>query len=402
MEGPYNPGSGLMPPLLAGRAPQFNRAEQVLGRVHHFGTPATPMVLTGPRRLGKTVTLRMLADRARSRGFVAAYVTLDRGSSTPQRLAAAMAESLAPSADRGGERWQRWRERLGSLSVEVSVAGLVKIGGRVDRAGLDPALNRDTLTALIGEAAAIATDKGCSGLALFIDELQEAPESDLVILANAIQDNLSTGTAALAIFGAGLPQTPDRLMSAASFAERFTYQVLGRLSDDEAGTALLQPAADAQVRWEEAAAETVLSHAKGSPYLIQLFGRGAWTQAQPGPGGTIRAADAAAGTAAAEADLWNGMFRGRWNKATAAERELLAAVAATLGQDDTSTTADVTTLLGKTSPQISTLRVRLIDKGILEAPSYGRLGFTMPGFEEFVLAETGMGTAGPAGPAGNR
>lgn len=41
-------------------------------------------------------------------------------------------------------------------------------------------------------------------------------------------------------------------------------------------------------------------------------------------------------------------------------------------------------MTGRTTPQLSTARKALIDKGLIEATGQGRLRFTMPGFAEFV------------------
>jgi hypothetical protein len=87
--------------------------------------------------------------------------------------------------------------------------------------------------------------------------------------------------------------------------------------------------------------------------------------------------------ALAEQDLGDGMFRGRWNRATAAEQRVLLAIAKATNDDGVSTMARVTAVMGKSARQISVLRARLIDKGTIESPRHGKLAFTMPGFEAF-------------------
>jgi AAA ATPase domain len=383
---PYRPGAGSMPAFLAGRAEEISRVEQILSRTEHYGTPAAaPFILTGPRGVGKTVTLQAVRERAAQRGFVTAHLTLDRHGPFAPRLAAALAEPLAAAQGRSATpAWKRWNERLRSFSVEVSVAGVVKVGGSLERADASP-VDRDALRELLTEGADLARSRGRRGLFLSFDEIQEAVVADLVVLTNLLQDVLGAGSAPIVVVGAGLPATPERLMSAGSFAERFTYRTLDNLTRPEATEALLRPATEIGVRWEEEAADLVLDAAQGAPFLVQLYGDTSWQEADPRPRGAIRAEHARAGLEAGREALHHGMFRGRWNRATAAEKRLLAAVAACADDQGVARTADVVAHLGRRSATaISAQRARLLDKGLLHAPARGQLSFALPGFADYV------------------
>jgi len=377
-----------MPPRLAGRSREIERAVDLLARVQQFGTPAgVPLILTGPRGVGKTVVLGAVGEEGRRRGFVVVPVTLDRQTSAAQRIASAVARELARELGRQrGARWSRWQERLASFSVEVSVAGIVKIGARANEKDQSSA-DRDALVGLLEDSATLAREKNRPGLLLTVDELQEGSSTDLSVWANTVQDTVTAGVAPVVIVGAGLPRTPERLMEAATFSERFNYRRLDRLSMSDASLALLDPAATVHVSWGRSAAQLVLERAKGSPFLLQLFGEAAWAVAAPGEGGHISEADAAQGLALAEEDLADGMFRGRWNRATDAEQRVLLAIAQASNADGVATTARVSAVVGKSARQISVLRARLIDKGIIESLRHGELVFTMPGFEAFVLEQ---------------
>ena len=63
----FNPGSGLRPPVLAGREPQQRALAGLLRRVKK-GTPPSEAVLYGPRGNGKTVLLRQFEDDCRAAG----------------------------------------------------------------------------------------------------------------------------------------------------------------------------------------------------------------------------------------------------------------------------------------------------------------------------------------------
>ncbi|MDR1186283.1 MAG: hypothetical protein LBK95_02305 [Bifidobacteriaceae bacterium] len=90
----------------------------------------------------------------------------------------------------------------------------------------------------------------------------------------------------------------------------------------------------------------------------------------------------------AEQAVWGeleSMFQPRWQAASAAERRFLRAMAA--HQGETVTRADVARRLGVDTTRLSAARRSLIAKGVVEAPRYGELRFTVPGFGRFVSSQ---------------
>jgi hypothetical protein len=73
--------------------------------------------------------------------------------------------------------------------------------------------------------------------------------------------------------------------------------------------------------------------AGGSPYLIQLMGEESWMQARPEAGTSIRLQHVEAAAVEVRENLDNGMFRGRWAKATPVEKAVIVAIADTAGTD---------------------------------------------------------------------
>jgi len=214
------------------------------------------------------------------------------------------------------------------------------------------------------------------------------------VLANAIQDAGKASEAPLAIFAAGLPQTPELVMEAASFTERFDFRSLGRLDADAAERALVEPALGLQVHWDTDAAELAVHQAGGSPYLIQLIGEESWMQARPEAGTSIQLQHVVAAAVEVGENLDNGMFRGRWAKATPVEKAVIVAIADTADTDGIATTGAISTALGVQARQWSMARQSLIDKGMIEPAGRGRLRFTMPGFAAFLEK---VGAAGDPG-----
>lgn len=406
MDSPYRPGFGARPAVLVGRDAQLARAEAILTRVENSGEAATSVVFTGARGLGKTVTLGVIGDSARQRGFLVAAVSMDRVSDNVQMLAGAVAEGIAPLHHAGGASsvWQRMKERLAALSIEVN-AGVVKIVSDAPKRSrhATTTVQRQVLAALTADAAGAAREKDRAGLVVLIDELQEAPTDQLVVLANAIQDATKTERIPLSIFAAGLPQTPELVMAAASFTERFDFRTLGRLERGDAERALIEPALALKVRWDPEAAAMALDSAGGSPYLIQYIGDEAWTQAQPRDGSNVNVDHAEAAVAQVRDNLDSGMFRGRWAKATPAEKAVISAIAQVRDPDGVASTADVSAVLAVDTRRWSMARRSLIDKGLVEPVAHGLLRFTMPGFGEFVAAQTDqLDGANPIRPGGSR
>lgn len=387
MESPYSPGAGVPPPVMVGRDRVYGRAVELLARTESFGHPGrSPLIITGVRGVGKTVLLGAVQSHAASLGFLTAAVVVDRQGPLPTRIAAAIGEAMRPlQPNSTSSRWHRWLEWLRRLSVEVSVPG-VKIGTPRDSAATarDRTADRDLVVSLLRESAELARAER-PGLLLALDELHEGPDGDLSVVTGLAQELVGSP---LIVIGAGLPQTPDRLMAAGSFAERFQYQRLGFLDPSDAATALLAPASSQHVNWDQDAADHVLNAAAGAPYLLQLYGDNSWRAAEPGLGSRIRLEHAQTGVSTAREELQSGLFRGRWNRASGLEQQYLRAMASQLGPDGSANTGTIAGALGRDITNLSSVRRRLIDKGLIQPTGHGRVEFSIPGFEIFIAAET--------------
>ncbi|MBA3745648.1 hypothetical protein [Sporichthya sp.] len=291
-------------------------------------------------------------------------------------------------SSRYAERWDKFTDRLAGFNIEISLAGVVKVTGQPQAATESTVVTQDMLRALVIDATEQLTEAGRAGLMLTFDELQEAPVEDLRVLVNVLQELTVSGHPVVTV-AAGLPALPERLMEAGSFAERFAFRRMHNLTPQAAMTALLTPAQRLGVRWAEDSAEAVVMLCGGSPYLLQLYADAAWRAAEPRAGATVTPDQVDAGVQDAERALWDGQYRGRWNRATPAEKDLLAAIALSLGDEGFARTADISAQLGKSASQLSQSRADLIDKGLVEAVGHGQLAFTVPGFERFVRAVTG-------------
>ena len=78
---------------------------------------------------------------------------------------------------------------------------------------------------------------------------------------------------------------------------------------------------------------------------------------------------------------------GTIGNATAAERDYLVAMAK--DGDGPSSSGTIATRLGKRNNQLGPARANLIAKGLIYAPAYGAIAFTVPGMGEFVARQRG-------------
>jgi AAA ATPase domain len=378
---PYAPGAGTPPPELAGRDGEQTSFGVLLKRLA-AGRPEQNLALWGLRGVGKTVLLNRFASEAEDAGWGTGYVEL-RGRGPLRPVLAQIAAQAAHSLARGEgvkERLRRSLSVISSFSVTAMPAGItfkVEVDptpGRGDSGQLDVDL-QDVLVEL-GETARAAD----GGVVLFFDEMQFAERDDLQALLAAFH-RIAQRQLPVALVCAGLPQLPGRLAEASSYAERlFQYVEIGRLTDDAAKAALTVPASREDVDYEPAALDFILARAERYPFFLQTYGRYAWLVAERSP---ITERDAKAADTIAQEQLDSGFHRARFNRATAAERRYLAAIAE-LG-DGPQQTAEVSARLGTDQRRTALVRQNLIDvKGLVYSPRRGYVDFTAPLFGDYI------------------
>src|SRR5262245_35945299 len=150
----------------------------------------------------------------------------------------AFALRSTPAQAKLRDRWQP--------GIEVPAAS-----GRADSGDIEI-----DLVELFTDAASVATDVG-TGIALFIDEMQDVEAPDVSALCAACHD-LSQLGAPLIVVGAGLPHLPAVLSASKSYSERlFRYQRIDRLDRIAADRALTAPAWREGVEYEAKALDAL-------------------------------------------------------------------------------------------------------------------------------------------------
>lgn len=382
VDNPYSPGAGLRPTVLAGRQAELDSFEAILRR-GELGRPSRGMMLTGLRGVGKTVLLNEFASRADERDWIVAQTEVrpDGSMALLANVAALITAGLRRQQGRKlSDLTKRALSSIKAFSLTVDPQGTVAASIDMDVVGSgDLEIDLSVLATDVGKAA---REFG-TGVAVFIDELQELDRRSMASLAAAAhvagQRNVP-----FTVVGAGLPNLPGKLSEAKSYAERlFDYRPLGKLAEQTAIEALAGPAEATDVQWEPEALEQTIAAAGGYPYFLQEFGAAAWNSSA---GPDISLQDAVNGIRLGQAILDGGFFRSRWDRATATERLYLRAMA--VGDSGEARTADVASRMARTMSNLGPIRAGLIGKGLIYAPEYGVVAYTVPGMASFIQRQT--------------
>lgn len=381
---PYTPNAGAEPEVIVGRDDQLASFDVLLRRLSR-GRTEQSMIITGLRGVGKTVLLGQFRDKA----LVADWAVVEHEASKHDdaafrrelalQLRAALLQ-LAPRA-RWTERARRAAAALRSFTLSIDAAGQFQAGLDVEAiAGLadhgDLALDLTDLLVEIGEAAR-SHDRG---LVILFDEIQFLAKGQLEALIMALHKTVQRKLP-VTLVGAGLPQIAELAGDARSYAERlFKFPSIGNLGDADARRALVEPALDEHVTYEEAALDLAVEVTAGYPYFLQELGYAVWGVAE---NGRITERDMSDAVELYEAKLDSSFFRVRLDRTTDLQQAYLRAMAE-LGPD-AQKAADVAALLDRESTQVAPTRAELIDMGLLFTPQHGYAAFTVPHFDKFML-----------------
>jgi hypothetical protein len=380
---PYTPNAGARPPLLVGRDDQLETFDLLLVRLGS-GHAEQSMIITGLRGVGKTVLLNEFRTSAESAGWSVVEIEVSKhDDSTFRRIMARESRralfSIAPRA-RWMDKARRAAAALKSFSLTASPDGSLTAGldvdaieGVADSGMLDADLT-DLLVAL-GDAA----QEHHTGVVFLLDEIQFLSVLQLESLIAGIHRTVQRSLP-ITLVAAGLPQIPELAGEAKSYSERlFKFPSIGKLSHGDAREALVGPAREFDITFDESAVDLIVEYTEGYPYFIQECGKAVWDLAD---GPAIHEADARTALAVVEEKLDGSFFRVRLDRTTDLERAYLRALAE-LGPEPHAA-GDVAALLDRTSQQCGPTRARLIDKGLLYTPSFGFAAFTVPRFDQFL------------------
>ncbi|GAC1544414.1 MAG: ATP-binding protein [Acidimicrobiales bacterium] len=377
---PYSPGAGTRPPALVGRDREIDAMDVSLQRLL-LGRDGRSQMLTGLRGVGKTVLLNEFETLADARGYFHEHTEVaEDGRLAPGLVAALRRVVFAMDAKRRiGDRALRALGVLKAFSLRLPDGAELHLDVEPVHGPADSGDLGADLAGLFVELGEVARDHA-TGVLLTIDELHYvdlATYSALVVgLHRATQLRLP-----ITVAGAGLPSLAALTGDAKTYAERmFTFPRIEFLDRDLAAEALVTPARDEHVAWDDGALRRVLEVTGCYPYFLQEFGKAAWDVAD-GPD-RITADDVERSIPLAVAELDDGFFRVRAGRTNGAERRYLRAMAE-LGPGPVRT-AEIAALLGVSAKSVGPTRDGLIKRAICYSPRWGEIDFTVPMFDTFM------------------
>jgi hypothetical protein len=382
-DNPYTPNAGAEPRYLAGRESELESFRVLLRRLKK-GYSDQSMIVVGLRGVGKTVLLSAFRNIAEEEGdLVAVDAEITKHEDFGHRMGALVRRALftvAPSA-KWKDRARRAAAVLRSFQITVTAQGELTAG----LAGVDPAEGvadsgnlADDLTDVFVALGQAAEEHG-KGVVFILDEVQFLNLREFEALIAALHKTVQRRLP-ITLVAAGLPQLPELAGEAKSYAERlFRFPTVDSLEPIEARWALIEPAREQEVTYEDDAADEILTYTEGYPYFIQEYGSVVWNLAEVTP---ITIDDVRLAREGVEAKLDESFFRVRADRTTDSELAYLRAMAE-LGPNP-QLAGDVAGVLGRKSTSLGPTRARLIDKGLLWTPSHGYAAFTVPQFDRYM------------------
>lgn len=349
---PFKPTAGKNPPELIGRDDVI--AEFTDGIENGPGAPGRLMRITGMRGMGKTVMLNELAAIARTRGWRVVAETASEG--FVQRILSCLEPALTMNATFEPEMLGF---KLGSVELAKAELSLRESMEKAARAG--------------------------KGLLITLDEVQDASMEEIRTLAVAVQ-HLIRNDANVAFVFAGLSSMVDGVVNSESltFLRRAVPFTLGPLNDYEVADSFRDTLSEFGVVANPSVIDSLVSASAGYPFMVQLVGYYSWQKAQRRHAGILDEQDAEEGVRLAKRRFDEMVIEPALHHLPPMQVRYLLAMAE--GDGRAALTRDVAQRMGKAPSELATYRERLIKASLIEASSWGRVRFTIPGMAGYLLS----------------
>lgn len=377
---PYTPGAGAMPSYLAGRGEMLEDAEKTLQALAN-GYPQKSMVYYGLRGVGKTVLLNAIEEQAENLDILNSHIEIAEKRSFIIQIANASKKmihqmSLVEAAkDLGKKAWGILQAFQVTYNPEEQTftAGLAESSAYITTGILS-----DDLTEMFVAMGRMAV-KANKSICFFVDEIQYMKPKEMEALINALH-RVNQLRLPIIVYGAGLPKILRILGEVKSYSERlFKYVQVSELSDGDATEAIIRPAKELGVVYDDEAITEIKKWSGGYPFFIQELCDIVWECAEEAP---ITEADVKDAVPTFHSTLDQGFFRVRFDRCTKKEHDFLFAMARC--GELPCTISNVAKILGKKVSNISPTRAQLISKGLIYPTGHGEIDFTVPQFDLFL------------------
>ena len=261
---PFKPGTGELPPYLAGREDEQNLFKILMDELSVGVSPSAPTVLYGPRGMGKTVLLSWFQDEVEQSEGEENSIRVEWV--TPDKLNSPLDlwNSLLPTSS-----W--FMEKLGNLK---KFSGGVGLYGATANAGfeLTESINQEFVKTLVEKNKK-------RPLILLMDEAHKMDPNLCNQLLNTYQTVKREMPFMLVL--AGTPGLCNFLSNVgATFVERSKKISLGRLDEQSAADAISKPFEKEGIQITEDALSIIVEKSQCYPYFLQVWGSSLWVEAK--------------------------------------------------------------------------------------------------------------------------
>lgn len=385
MANPYKPGAGTMPEYLAGRDILINNATSLLLDLQDGGM-AEHTIYYGVRGVGKTVLLNKIENIASTYNYLYDHIECDEDF------------SFIKSINNASKRFIRQLSKL-SVAKEIvdktkAVLSSFRLTYNIEDNDVTFGLSQDILSAYgnadsgdlsydlytlfisLGELAKKCDKQIC----FFIDEIQNLSKKELTALIVSLH-RINQLNLPIILIGAGLPTVQRISSDLKSYSERlFSFVKITSLKESDAIKALIEPAKKYEVLYDDDAVNFILDATGCYPFFIQQYGKIIWKMATKNA--VLTKDDAKIVYQEYLEKLDESFYSVRFNKSTKAEKNLLFTMASF--NSFPCSTKELATKMNSNQSKISPIRNNLINKGLLYAPSFGEIDFTVPYFDRYL------------------
>ena len=370
---PFNPGFGVDPPYVAGRAGIIHRLLADLndgpGRASYLN------VVVGSRGVGKTVLLNRLQQHVEGE---LTWPVLRWTAGPDASFAAALADELEQLLA-ALHRARRGRLAGGKVGVSAGV-----VSADIELAARD--VRPTTVGAMLRRLGEHAQERG-KHVVLLVDEVQAGNAASLRALSSALQET-NGARLPVGLVAVGLPTTSRRLrdVDGITFLERLRPIEIGNLDDAATRDAIVQPILDAVRRIDDDAVQALVEFCGGYPYAIQLAAHHAWDATGAARVISLDHARAAIELAGEELD---DLYEARWDRLSPVLQEYLVAVVDELDAEGRASTGAVARRMERPVTQVAKQRDALIvQHQLLQPEGRGFVSVALPGMTDWVRRRT--------------
>lgn len=387
-DNPFRPGAGHRPPHLAGREPQMQEFQRLLGQT----TVLENLILTGLRGVGKTVLLEALKPQAIKERWLWIGTDLSESSSVSEETMAIrlMTDLSVVTSSLVVERKQELIGFTGSTKRErtLNFSTLISIFNGT------PGLVADKLKNVLEIVWRALEAHGAHGLVFAYDEAQNLADQaqkeqyPLSMLLDVFQ-SLQRKDMRFMLVLAGLPTLFPKLVDARTYAERMFHVVfLDRLDEAACREAILKPieAADCPLKLKQKTVQTIVDLSGGYPYFIQFVCKEVYDA-------FIQQLDSGKEVYVPVDEIVHKLdsdfFAGRWNRATDRQRELLSLISRLPDCDVEFSVAGIVEASRESAKpfsasQVSQMLASLGNTGLVYKNRHGKYSFAMTLMGQFI------------------